>query len=82
MLNRKQHKQATQSIPHHDNTIPASATQPTGLFLYLSVRLLYFLHPFLGKTAICILQNEIPEKLEVRNEPDHHIFLHSGLSSL
>ena len=42
----------------------------------------YFLHPFLGKTAMCILQNEIPEKSEVRNEPDHHIFLHSGLSSL
>ena len=78
MLNRKQHKQATQSIPHHDNTIPASATQPTGLFLYPSVRLLYFLHPFLGKTAICILQNVISEKLEVENEPDHHFFYTVG----
>ena len=39
----------------------------------------YFLHPFLGKTAMYILQNVILEKVEVENESDHHIFLHSGL---
>lgn len=54
------------------------ATQPTGLFLYLSVRLFYFLHPFLGKTAMCILQNVISKKSEVENEPDHHFFYTVG----
>ena len=78
-INRKKHNQATQSISHHDNFIPASLPQPTGLFLFLSVRLLYFLHPFLGNNINTHLQNVIPEKSEVENEPDHHIFLHSGL---
>ena len=39
----------------------------------------YFLHPFLGNNINTHLQNVIPEKSEVENEPDHHIFLHSGL---
>ena len=74
-INRKQHNQ----YQYHDNTIPASITQPTRLFLYLSVRLLYFLHPFLGNNINTHLQNVILEKSEVENEPEHHIFLHSGL---
>ena len=53
LIGRNSNKQHNQ-YQYHDNFIPASATQPTGLFLYLSVRLLYFLHPFLGKTAMCI----------------------------